>query len=534
MSNEEPIAPASGPAPVTPPPAPGGGPSGGPSDGPSATPAAKRGDVPEPQVHADLPDRLWLCVRFPHLALESGTRTLAEDSPLVVVTGTASQARVVDLNPPARLAGIEPGMGLNAAHALAPSLVAVAHEERQVAKALERLAGWALQFTSLVSQAPPDALLLEVRGSLRLFGGHVNLARQVHRGLRRLGYRATLGLAPTPLAATWLARSDARQPAVLRQRELATALSALDLACLRWPETLVERLRGMGVRRLGDCLRLPRGGFARRFGRARLAELDRALGRAPDPVRPWQAPLEFSSHCELPAPMQATHLLEIAFERLLSELDAFLMTRQGAVRRLDAELVLENRNVHTFSVRLTSPVSDTQYLMDLLCERLDQQRVEAPVLEVALRARDIQLRQPGNGDLFDRSSGVEEDARRLLERLRTRLGEHNVHGIAQVADHRPEAAWHSVEPGERPGAAASRRRPLWMLQASQPLAVRDGGPWLSGPLVFEQGPERIESGWWDGADIRRDYFVARSREGQRLWVYEDRRGGGWYLHGIFA
>jgi len=56
-----------------------------------------------------------------------------------------------------------------------------------------------------------------------------------------------------------------------------------------------------------------------------------------------------------------------------------------------------------------------------------------------------------------------------------------------------------------------------------------------GALCLERGPERIETGWWDGDDIRRDYYVARNRRGARLWVYQDLRSvANWYLHGIFG
>ena len=46
--------------------------------------------------------------------------------------------------------------------------------------------------------------------------------------------------------------------------------------------------------------------------------------------------------------------------------------------------------------------------------------------------------------------------------------------------------------------------------------------------------ERIETGWWDGGEVSRDYFVAVSRVGSRLWVYRELDGGQqWYLHGFF-
>ena len=38
------------------------------------------------------------------------------------------------------------------------------------------------------------------------------------------------------------------------------------------------------------------------------------------------------------------------------------------------------------------------------------------------------------------------------------------------------------------------------------------------PWILRDGPERIESGWWDGADVRRDYFVAVSPRGETAWI----------------
>jgi protein ImuB len=124
----------------------------------------------------------------------------------------------------------------------------------------------------------------------------------------------------------------------------------------------------------------------------------------------------------------------------------------------------------------------------------------------------------------------------LIERLRTRFGAESVYGLAPAADHRPEKARQKThEPG---GAAAApskaRERPLWLLPEPHKLASARERPCFNGLLHLKQGPERIESGWWDGEDVDKDYFTASNESGQKLWVYFDRRRHAWYLHGFFA
>jgi protein ImuB len=74
-----------------------------------------------------------------------------------------------------------------------------------------------------------------------------------------------------------------------------------------------------------------------------------------------------------------------------------------------------------------------------------------------------------------------------------------------------------------------------LLPSPVALEVRGGTPWLEGALTLEPDRERIESGWWDDGDVRRDYFVARTRTGARLWVYRELTDSCcWFLHGVFG
>src|SRR6266480_4742414 len=75
---------------------------------------------------------------------------------------------------------------------------------------LENLAAWACQFTPRVSLEPPQALLAEMTGSLRYFGGPDGFLAELRRGLAELGCEASLAVAATPRAALWRARGGDR------------------------------------------------------------------------------------------------------------------------------------------------------------------------------------------------------------------------------------------------------------------------------------------------------------------------------------
>src|SRR5215469_416616 len=163
---------------------------------------------------------------------------------------------------------------------------------------LEALAARAQRFTPRMSLAPPDGLLLEVAGSLHLFAGVAGLRRELAEECLRLRVRPLLAFAPTPLAALTAARAG--QALVITDlAQLVGQLAPLPLSALRWPEETRVRLARAGVRTVGAVLRLPRAGFARRFGAAQLAMLDALTGRIPDVRAAFQARARFRRRREL-------------------------------------------------------------------------------------------------------------------------------------------------------------------------------------------------------------------------------------------
>ncbi|HSD62105.1 MAG TPA: DNA polymerase Y family protein, partial [Burkholderiales bacterium] len=178
---------------------------------------------------------------------------------------------------------------------------------------------------------------------------------------------------------------------------------------------------------------------------------------------------------------------------------------------------------------------DPERILALLRERLATVQLPGRVEGMVLAAEETAGLATRSLSFFPDAEGAGESRAALVERLRARLGEEAVQGLVPFPDARPELAWACAQPGTRGAAATSHPRPAWLLAVPRALAARGGRPWLDGPIELLAGPERIESGWWDGRDVARDYFLARDGHGARLWVFRERRErGGWYLHGVFS
>lgn len=472
---------------------------------------------------------LWLALHLPKLPLEVHARAEAEARPLAVSTGS----QLLQVNAPAHAAGVRPGMLASAALALAPQLRVQPRRPEAEAAALERLAGWALQYTAFVSPEPPAGLLLEIGGSLRLFGGLGRLLERLRRALDELGHHAATAVAPTPRAAWLLALAGEARP-VSDPGQLRPRLEPLPCRVLPLEPRQLQALELLGIRTLGDCLTLPRAGLARRLGRDLLAVLDRALGLQPEPRQAWQPPPVFQDGLELPAEVERAEQLVFALNRLLQPLCGFLRGLDSGIQRYSLRLEHADHPATRLSVGLLRPSRSLEHLLELGRERLERLQLPAPVRGLRLASRDIRLLAPERPALLAEARQAAPHWSQLVERLSARLGEQAVQGLQAWPEHRPERAWRLATPG-RGGGEGRRQRPLWLLAEPVRLHQRGSQPLWRGPLVLQRGPERIESGWWDGGDVRRDYYVARNPEGARLWIFQEREAPRqWYLQGVFG
>jgi protein ImuB len=433
------------------------------------------------------------------------------------------------------------------------------------------LAWWALRFTPLVARVE-DALVLEVSGSERLFGGRAALLAQLFQPNQPL---APVCYAQGATSLIALGRLGCG-PATLLPDDLP-------LHTLAAARPHLPTLTRLGCNTWGQLRALPRGGLVRRFGAPLVDALDRAYGQQPE-VYPWlTVPEVFDMPLELTAQVETAAALLFGARRLLAQLQAWLQARQRGVLALELCWELDARRANARHVdahhagdsfgrlvlRTAQATQDMQHLQRLLGEQLARVTLPAPVLHLRLRSLETQALSGESLSLLPDALRPGDSLHQMLERLCARLGPEQVLCARAQADHRPEhmqrwVPWSpSVEKtfAMKSGAACavaagagglkhfrnteeSALYPTWLLARPLPLAVQGGCPQYAGPLTLLVGPQRIEAGWLEGdaACTLRDYFVARSAQAGLVWIYRERlagrsaagQGGAWYLHGLFA
>jgi len=347
-----------------------------------------------------------------------------------------------------------------------------------------------------------------------------------------------LAVAATPLAALWLARAGINEAAICPDLPATrAALAAVPLTALELAPSLARRIEGFGLRRLGDVLALPRGSLGARLGKSFVIDLARALGEIADPQACFVFPERFEQGLELPAPVEAAPVLLFAARRLIAALAGWLAARNAAVREIECLIDHGHGAITAVPIAFSAPVHAAARIERVFKERLDTLPLSAPALALRLRVEQAVLRENRSHALFDGAGQRHEALAELMDRLVARLGPQAVQGLACHADHRPELASRASADGPARKAPASciPPRPLWLVDPPEALRETRGRPQRAGPLALLAGPERIESGWWDGCDARRDYFIAIDRQGRWLWIFRDPQPpGGWFLHGWFA
>ena len=466
---------------------------------------------------------LWACITLPHLALDGILRRRSTAGPLVLVDGPINAGAIVAANDAARAAGLHVGQRLSAAQALLAQFDALPYDRASVDRWHRFLAAVAYRYSAEVSLLP-QAIVLEVSKSMGLFGPWSRLDAMLRADFTGLGFRHRIAVAPTAHAAHALTMvSDGL---VVRSADaLRRTLQQVPITRSHLPAAAIAALPGMGIRSVGQVLALPRDGLRRRFGAELLAALDRLTGDRPSGLELYRPPDTFDLRIELFHEVENQSALIFPVRRMIDDLAAYLAGRDGGVQRFVLRLEHRTGRFTEVPVGLLAPERDGALLFECARGRLDHVALPEPVRALRLIARDLPAFVPAGRDLFDARPAHALPIESLRERLRARLGEGAVYRLGSTSDPRPERAQSARIPDD--GTIEPHPRPTWLLP--RPIPLRGGDP------ILLAGPERIETGWWDGGEVCRDYYVIETSLGQEAWAFcAPGETTGWMIHGWFA
>jgi protein ImuB len=417
---------------------------------------------------------------------------------------------------------------------------------------LNELAGLVESVSSTVS-FHPQALICEIRSSLKYFGGidsiHDKLKALLRPALeqRHLEDYFLYAATPTVSGSLLLARSG-HNALVYQKDNLRSALGQLSTDVLQLGKEQNRRLYNMGIRKIRDIWRLPVDGLHKRFGSDFVNLLNKALGIAPEPTRNYVPPPAFGTAHDLPYEVENLDRLLPVVDEMLLQLCKFLRQRDLSTSHLVLSLIHEKRSRTEIDMGLRQPSRCRDHLLLLMETHFTNLIIPAPVVGLKLTVKQFDAFSSESNALLveDRTSisdggGMSnKNLSQFMEQLHARLGGDSLKSINTIAEHCPEYATQQLNytdsKANSPAAAvANNPRPFWLLDEPIQLALRSGKLYHRRTITLISGPERIESYWWSGRDIRRDYYIAREEDGSRLWIFRERSGQRhWYLHGYFS
>lgn len=464
---------------------------------------------------------LWLYLHFPRLQLDT-LFSGSDEQPIAIV----HKGQITQLNEMAKKAGLKQGMGLGNAAALCHHLQVHPYQADIEEQRLYEIAQWLYMVTADIALFPPSGILLRASNMLTLYDGLAHYWLAITSLLKTLSIEFWFSSGYSPSAARLLAQAKFNQ-IIDDRKKIDRQLSAYPLQATELKKSTVEKLNRVGVRCLGDLIKLDMSDLARRFDIELVNYIGQLIGRFKHPVSFYTPPEMFKRSLELLYEVDNFQWLEKPLYQLLLQLENFLKLREKVAYELTLTLLHRDKHPHQAEILFTSAQGDYlaskwQRLSQLTLESV---KLEAPVVGIILSANRIGPQHTTESDLFDGQKGSLSPLE-LISLLQAKLGTDAIQGVRQTTDPRPENTTQLCPPLETHPILKNipKIRPSLLLPSPVPLEEK---------VSIIRGPERVATGWWDGREVIRDYFIARTPQGALLWVFRTPEKH-WFVHGLFS
>lgn len=425
--------------------------------------------------------------------------------PSLIKTPFVLQARdprrgflVAVTSPLAREWGIAVGMTISEAVSLAShsggDLLVLDHDPLEDLEALGWLADGAQRFSPQVGWETledhpwagrglhqPQALLLEVRGVSKWYGGEGPLAAQIESWLKAEGYLGTLAFADSLGAAWALANYRWRKEIAslllqmhstgeipsfpcygMESDEAQSCLGGLPIEALRLHGNVASALRRLGIRTIEELSRLPRDGLATRLGTGLLKRLEQTWDRIEEPIACWRVPASFQIEVDLEHPTDIRVTIEELLRRMVQSLCVRLQQKGEGALRLACQMEGGHGQRRVLQLGLFRASADPPYLLYLLRGVLEREWKDGwKVRRMVLQATSTEPLVWRQQELFEgEPTRHQASVARLIDGLSGRMGRRRVVTPHLHRDPQPELActWKPLTGRRSHGSVSPSRR----------------------------------------------------------------------------
>lgn len=241
--------------------------------------------------------------------------------------------RVLACSPAARAEGVRRGLRKREAQGRCPQLVVIEHDPARDARAYEPVVAAVEELTPGVEVVRPGVCGVAAKGPVGYYGGEEQAAeRLVEHIALHCEVEAQAGIADGTFAALLAARRGQLVPA----GATAEFLAGMDVSTLDRPE-LVDLLRRLGIRTLGDFAALPAGDVLARFGFDAAYAHRLASGVDDRPLAVRSPPPDLVVTGEYDPPLERVDMAAFAARALADRLHETLAAHGLAATRLGIE-----------------------------------------------------------------------------------------------------------------------------------------------------------------------------------------------------
>lgn len=241
-------------------------------------------------------DRHIVCLQIPSfgIALAQSREVSLRHRPVALAPVHTPRALIREVSHEAVIEGIRPGMSVELARRLCPSLRVVPPDSSLARAAHRELEQTILPFAPAWESIRPGSLFLDLTGTQRLFGPPIDTAARMERELTvKWGWHSIIGLAGNKLVSQ-LAATTLGQPPQMHaidsgsEQQFLAPLPATLLPGLHRAQAshILRRLDDLNLRTLGSIADVSPAQLESVFGAAAGLLHDWALGIDPSPVSP--------------------------------------------------------------------------------------------------------------------------------------------------------------------------------------------------------------------------------------------------------